>query len=521
LLAERCLPSVYAQEGVDPTQIQVLVVDDNADGTEYARIATAIDELRRGLGLPASAFPTALIRNARTRGRSGTGAWNTGLDCLQNAGQPPTWLAVLDDDDAFLPHHLVACLCAADDGVAGVFERLEWVRSHGIEDRPFGVEDLIPESFFVGNPGVQASNLFVRLDAILAIGGFDEALPNTTDRDLMIRLLRHVEATGQIVRALPSVGVRYYDDGIPRVNTDLQRKAQGLDVFYAKYAAEFSAEQLHASQERARALFGYAGYSAGRAPLHLLVGIIFRDAAATLATAVDSVLSQDIVALRVSILLVDDSSTDDWQSALGERLGAPGIHVRQVALRSGAKARNFVLDEVERAFPDVDYVCRLDADDVLAGTGVLRELSAILARACPDALLAGNLQRRDGVVLSRPNLATPELLEPRGLLDRLGRMADGDPTAELPSCNTVVRRGLPLRYPLIASAEDHWFTVALLLERQAWRVLVAPDLIYAVYRLRGGVTVRNEATEAYRASRRALLAFAHERLCLEVSHGSS
>ena len=252
--------------------------------------------------------------------------------------------------------------------------------------------------------------------------------------------------------------------------------------------------------------------------LHLLVGIIFRDAANTLAAAVDSVLEQDSAGIRVSVLLVDDSSTDDWHGALGERLGIRDVHVRRVEVRSAAKARNFVLDEVERAFPDVDYVCRLDADDVLAGPGVLTEVAGLLRREQPDALLAGNMQKRDGVLLPLPNLASPELLESEQLLDRLARMAKGDPSAELPSCNTVVRRGLPLRYPVVTSAEDHWFTTALLLGSA--RVVVAPGLIYAVYRLRGGLTVRNEATDAYLASRRALLAFARDHVRDEVLHGS-
>ena len=259
LLAERGLPSVYRQEGVDPNRVAVTLVDDNADVTEFARVASAVEDLRLRLHVPAAAFPTTLMRNVRVRGHSGTGAWNTGLYCLRSALPPPDWVAILDDDDEFLPRHLKACVDATAGGVVGVFERLEWVRAEGVEGRPFDVDDLTPAAFFVGNPGVQGSNLFVRLDALLAIGGFDEALPNTTDRDLMIRLLQHAYATGQVVRAVPSVGVRYHDHGQPRVNTDLRLKCEGLNIFYAKHARAFSAEQLRASLERARAFFGYEG----------------------------------------------------------------------------------------------------------------------------------------------------------------------------------------------------------------------------------------------------------------------
>ena len=113
--------------------------------------------------------------------------------------------------------------------------------------------------------------------------------------------------------------------------------------------------------------------------IHLLVGMVFRDAASTLPAAVDSVLAQDLGAHRLTVLLVDDASTDNWRDTLGDRLGSPDLHVHRVAYRSAARARNHVLDAVVRDFPDVDYVCRLDADDVLARETVLAEVGAALA----------------------------------------------------------------------------------------------------------------------------------------------
>ena len=255
-------------------------------------------------------------------------------------------------------------------------------------------------------------------------------------------------------------------------------------------------------------------------PLHVLVGMIFRDAAATIADAVDSVLAQTATDTRVSLLLVDDSSTDDWGNALGARLRDPSVYTRRIEVHSTAQARNFVLDEAQRAFRDVDYVARLDADDVMAGPTVIRDLSTILERERPDALLAGNLQRLDGVILPHPNLATDELLDRERLAARLARMAAGEAAAELPSCNTVVRRELPLRYPLVTSAEDHWFTVSLLLDRPRWRVVVAPELVFAIYRLRGAATLRNQATPTYLASRRALLDAARGVSMMESAHGA-
>lgn len=259
MLVERALPSIYRQQGIACEDVSVIVVDDNVDATELRRLEEGVAAVRAASRLGPGAFATAVGRNQRTRGHSGTGAWNTGIQLAAARAARPRWIAILDDDDEFLPHHLARCVAAARDGDVAVFERLEWVRAHGLEPRPFAIEDLTPEAFFVGNPGIQGSNLFVRLDALVAIGGFDEALPNTTDRDLMIRLLRHARAAGGTVSALSSVGARYFDHDGPRVNTDLARKRIGLDVFYAKHAGDFSAALLASSLERARRLFGYEG----------------------------------------------------------------------------------------------------------------------------------------------------------------------------------------------------------------------------------------------------------------------
>ncbi len=259
-LESRCLRSVYSQHGVDPGAVSVVVVDDNSEPAEYANVETAVSRLRLTLKLPDTALRTHVMRNARTRGHSGTGAWNTGLEFLSDhSGVRADYVAILDDDDEYEPTHLANCLAAARPDVIGVFERLAWVRAGVAQVHELTAADLKREAFFVGNPGIQGSNLFVRADALAAIGGFDEALPNTTDRDLMIRLLGHAALSGGRFAVLPSVGVRYFDHDSYRVNTDIARKHRGLDLFYAKHRVDFSDEHLRASLERAYRLFGYRG----------------------------------------------------------------------------------------------------------------------------------------------------------------------------------------------------------------------------------------------------------------------
>lgn len=57
----------------------------------------------------------------------------------------------------------------------------------GRKQKPFKGGLLDMHDFLVGNPRIQGSNLFVRLDQLCAAGCFDEALSSCTDRDLCLR----------------------------------------------------------------------------------------------------------------------------------------------------------------------------------------------------------------------------------------------------------------------------------------------------------------------------------------------
>ena len=47
---------------------------------------------------------------------------------------------------------------------------------------------LSVNDFLIGNPGIQGSNIFIRLSCFLEAGGFDENIKSCTDRDLCIRI---------------------------------------------------------------------------------------------------------------------------------------------------------------------------------------------------------------------------------------------------------------------------------------------------------------------------------------------
>lgn len=261
-LLNRSLVSVYKQERVNGTCIRVLVIDDNEDDNEYLKIREGVSILRQELEIPATEFTTRVIKNARTRFMSGTGAWNTGI-YLAYHENPDCYISILDDDDEYLNHHLANCIQEVSLKTAAVFQSLKWVNNNGgIWEFPLVINDLTPENFFIGNPGVQGSNMFFNAELLVAINGFDENLPNTTDRDLMIRFLWHLQKLGKQaskeIKVIDQVGVIHHNHTDIKVNNRFDKKQVGLDMFYRKYRSCFSEEAYRKSLNRAKLFFQYS-----------------------------------------------------------------------------------------------------------------------------------------------------------------------------------------------------------------------------------------------------------------------
>ena len=112
------------------------------------------------------------------------------------------------------------------------------------------------QDFLTGNPGIQGSNLFVRLSVLLAAGGFDEGLRSTTDRDLCIRIaelgtVRYGRLSGALVD-------HYADSDRARLSTrGSGAKLEGLTAFWRKYVGRMTPQQRQAFLDRAATLFGW------------------------------------------------------------------------------------------------------------------------------------------------------------------------------------------------------------------------------------------------------------------------
>lgn len=291
LLLERSLKSVYEQININPHQIYI--VDDNPIkandrySDEYFKINKTIKTLRKTVLRPRfdefkkqrkiynlkfdNFFHTNLIQNIRTKGFSGTGAWNSGAIKALQYSQRVYYLAFLDDDDEWKFNYLETLFQSVREtekkqingklktirtiaSVAGFFriEKEKTIKINATRDT------FTKENFFIRNPGLQGSNLFIELKTFWTIGGFDESLKSATDRDLAIRLIEYerIRASKRIVFVGECL-VNHYADSDNRVTTNPSNKKQGLDLFYRKYLHQFSKELQNQSLKRAKTLFNY------------------------------------------------------------------------------------------------------------------------------------------------------------------------------------------------------------------------------------------------------------------------
>ena len=245
LLAKRALPSV-ARQTRPPDHL--IVVDDSDEDFRRAN-ARVVASFNAG------SVEARYFANCRTRGASG--AWNTALAHLQVA-VPTTFVAILDDDDAWDPSYLERCERAASDRdldmvAAGLIYRATGDLNGQLLDSP---PRLDSDEMLVRNTHIQGSNLFVRLRMLLEAGGFDEALASTIDRDVCIRLadlgtVRYGAVAEHLVH-------HYADNDRPRLSTPGgDKKKSGLRQFFRKYRNRMSASQKEAFIERSLRLFDY------------------------------------------------------------------------------------------------------------------------------------------------------------------------------------------------------------------------------------------------------------------------
>jgi glycosyltransferase involved in cell wall biosynthesis len=499
-LINRSLTSVYKQKGIDKTQWKVFVIDDNKDETEKNEIQKRIRHLRNDLELNKMDFQTVVLKNRRTRFMSGTGAWNIGIFEAYRLS-PNGFISILDDDDEYLPTHLSDCVSAIKEDTIAVFQRLIWHNDDAsVMNVDLTKDKLTAEHFFIGNPGVQGSNMFFKTQSLIDIDGFDETLPNTTDRDLMIRFLWEHNLNHIVV--IENIGVTHYNHKKSKVNNDIPLKKKGLDLFYKKYKLHFSEDAYQKSLLRAKAFFNY------NIREQIVICMPLKNGENTLKKAISSVLQQKNTKREIVLLIGNDDSTDSSEKLLKEIASHnSSVVILNVKFGSAYLNRNFLNEYARKNYPNCVLIGRLDADDMIYSANTINQIEDLFDKENFDVLLCGNKQVRNGSVLEWENKPSKKLLQHDFLLDQLLGMTEGNPKAELPSCNTFIKPTVKMSYPAKASAEDHWFTILLLLKKEQLKILIDETLLYCYYSLDGFATHNNKAGEYFKISRQELYQF--------------
>lgn len=183
-MLQRALRSVAGQRPALPAE--VIVIDDaSTDETSAIARAEGANVIRHEHNCG-----TAAARNA------GVGA----------ASQP--WIALLDHDDEWLPHHLAALWRIRNDHVLVAASaisdgKIRRLTLHGpAKNEPL---NLAPGDLIFPEDPVPASGALIRRDAIETVGGFRPP-DGVDDMDLWIRVLEH--GTGVVI---PTVSVIYHE----------------------------------------------------------------------------------------------------------------------------------------------------------------------------------------------------------------------------------------------------------------------------------------------------------------------
>jgi hypothetical protein len=278
LLIERSLLSVYQQKKVNPKEI--FIIDDNIKkessdyySTEYHNIKWRVLNFRKEFlkkrfndgVVPEWYFHTTVLPNKRTQGNSGTGAWNTALYQSIMYGKK-NYIAILDDDDEWNEHYLKRCL--DETKVENKESNKEFVlavitciiRREKERDILLKIDEnnFMINNFYIGNPGFQGSNIFIRLREFLKLGCFDESLKSTTDRDVAIRLIELKNTLKYSkFKFIAEPLVIHHAENENRVTAIYKNKKMGLDLFYRKYMHLMADDVKKLSLQRAQDLFNY------------------------------------------------------------------------------------------------------------------------------------------------------------------------------------------------------------------------------------------------------------------------
>jgi glycosyltransferase involved in cell wall biosynthesis len=231
-LLSRALASVAAQT-LRP--FEVVVVDD----TCCAKTRHVAEEAAAATGLRVRYLP-------HPKGTGASSSRNIGAHAARGAV-----LAFLDDDDEWLPGYLDSAAGAlARSGRAAAFAGLRFDRRERLRPAASVPLGLTAAAALARNQGVTGSNILVRRNAFFAVGGFDEHLWVSNDKDFLVRLLDR----GLGYAVVPEPLVRKVVHSGQRLTERSLRRAEGMRRYYEKYEDRLTARDRRWLRFQARLL---------------------------------------------------------------------------------------------------------------------------------------------------------------------------------------------------------------------------------------------------------------------------
>jgi GT2 family glycosyltransferase len=214
-MLRRALASVLAQ---DLLPAHVIVSDDLAS----AQTRTVVEDTAAGT--------SACVTYLDCSGRAGTAGASRNAGAAQAA---TTWLAFLDDDDAWRADFLSSCLGRAREDSAQL--AVAWVEPDDPSEQVARIRPgLEAQDVLTVNPGFLGSNVLYRRETFVEVGGFDPDLLVSEDKDLLLRLLAS-GATYAVVEDTPVLRTSGHGSGQLTVERTARRREAVLR-YRAKHA---------------------------------------------------------------------------------------------------------------------------------------------------------------------------------------------------------------------------------------------------------------------------------------------
>lgn len=216
-----------------PALVEVVVVDDAGDAASKQAVES----------VPARGKQVRYVHNAEGQGASSS----RNLGAQEATGD---WVAFLDDDDLWLEGYVDAAVRALQAEPAdAVFTQLDWFAGAG---RPLP-RGLRPRDVLAVNPGVSGSNILIRRSSLLAMGGFDDQMWVSNDKDFLVRMLD----AGLTYTVVPEPLVHWRTHEASRLTRPSARRIEGLRRYYERYRSRLTLRQrvrllgvLHDNQRR-------------------------------------------------------------------------------------------------------------------------------------------------------------------------------------------------------------------------------------------------------------------------------